>query len=627
MLQNIRDNAQGTIAKVVVGLIVFTFALFGVDSIIGSLGGKPKVATVNGVDITETTFNSAVEHNRRQLLNQMGEHADPALIDESKLKKSVLDDLISQSLNVQAANSQGLYVSSKLTEELIKSVPQFQSDGQFSNKKFIALLNTIGQNSKQFTDDLKKRILISQSRNGIVGSEFSLPGELSEVVSINRQTRDAAVLKFPQADFLSKVEITDEQAKTYWQARQSDYIAPDEVDISYILLDENKLEDSIKVDDSVIQKRYQQELKNFVPSEERHAAHILIEINSKTSKKQALAKIEAIRKKIENGADFSALAKADSEDAGSAKSGGDLGFAGKGAFVPPFEKALFSMKVGEVSQPVLTQYGYHLIKLLGIRNNKPPTIAELAPSLEAAYKKSQAEKKYVDLTDKLANISYTSSTLSAPSDELKLPVLKAKNVLKKGETRPLFDSPKLMKVMFSPDLRSGDGNSDVIEISKTKSIVVHVDAFRPSHPLAFEDAKKSIIETLKKEEATKLAKTQGEATLQKLDKGVDDLPKSMAWKDKKGMNRRDNTFRPEVLEHIFSINMPEKSSKPIYKGFVDSTGDYNIVRLDAVHNGDYSKLSSDEKSRLNRILSENTGGMYYQDYQAYLKDNAKIVKH
>jgi peptidyl-prolyl cis-trans isomerase D len=627
MLQNIRDNAQGTIAKVIVGLIVFTFALFGVDSIIGSLGGKPKVATVNGVDITENTFNNALEHYRRQLLNQMGAQADPSLIDESKLKKSVLDDLISQSLNIQAANAEGFYVSTKLTEELMRSIPQFQTDGRFDNNKFIAYLGQVGKTTKQFTEDLRKRILISQVRSGVVVSDFALPGELRHIVNIDRQARDAGVLTFAQADFLPKVTITDQQAKTYWKAHQSDYVAPDEVNISYILLDADKMENSIKVDDSVIKKLYQQELKNFVPSEERHAAHILIEINAKTSKKQALAKIEAIRKELEKGADFSTLAKKYSEDAGSAKSGGDLGFAGKGAFVPPFEKALFSMKVGEVSKPILTQYGYHLIKLLGVRNNKPSTIAELAPSLEAGYKKSQAEKQYVDLTEKLSNISYTSSNLDAPSDELKLPVLKASNIKRKGETRSLFNTPKLIKIMFSPDVRSGDGNSDLIELSKTQSIVVHVDSFKPSHPLSFKDAKNSIIETLKKQEATKLANSEGLDVLKKLQQGMTDLPKTLSWKDKKEIKRNDSAFSPEILQYIFSIAEPINSKYPIYKGFDDSLGNYVIVRLDAVHAGNYVQLSKAEKLNLKRVLSENLGDLYYQTYQDYLKNTAEIVKN
>jgi len=630
MLQNIRDNAQGTVAKIIVGLIVFTFALFGVDSIIGSLGGKPKVAVVNGVDITQKQFNSEFERTRRQIINQMGPNADASQINENLLKKTVLQRMISQSLLKQAATKQGFYVSDAFADQLIISTPQFQLNGRFDNNRFLSLVNRLGMTTNQLREDIVNNVIISQVKNGIISSEFAFKNEAKKLISLDRQTRSIGLIRFTRNKFMPKVKISNTAVSQYWQAHQANYTAPDEVNVSYILLDKTALEKSINVDKDKLDKLYQQEVNNFTAKESRQAAHILIKVSDKVSKKEALKEIDNIQAKLKAGASFASMAKKYSQDLGSASSGGDLGYIGKNMLGKKFEATLYSLKKGQVSQPVLTKYGYHLIKLLNIRRNSVPSLAEASPLLERSYRESQAEKRYVDMSEKLSNISYTTANLKGPSEELKLPIQKALNVLKKGEEREIFKNRQVQKALFSNALRSGDGNSDLINLSRNKSIVLHVDKFIPARPLTLKESKAKILTKLKGADATRLAVSAGDKVLQlysvsgNANKGK--ASTTISWAIKKDLKRNQTGMSPDLIGKIFSMPYDKANFKPVYRGFKQADGSFVVVRLDAVKQVGLSKLNSVEIKSTQKVIASNSGEIYYEYYRKYLKSHAKITK-
>ena len=276
----------------------------------------------------------------------MGENADPTLIDDQLLKKSVLEGLIDQEILLQDALEQGVYISGSAIDGLITGINQFKSDGQFNNDLFLASIRNFGMTTKTFKDSIKKEVLISQPRNAIVSTSFVLDNEFNRVIEIDRQTRSYSVAKLMSADYLGNVTVEEGEITEFYEANKSDYTTPESVDVEYVQLDKSALLDRIEVSESELTKLYEQELEDFEAAEERNASHILIEINDEVSDSQARQKMEEVKEKLAAGEPFEALAKEYSDDVGSAAQGGSLGFTAKGAFLPEFDEALFALSEG-----------------------------------------------------------------------------------------------------------------------------------------------------------------------------------------------------------------------------------------------------------------------------------------
>src|SRR5690606_29221691 len=341
MLQNIRDNAQGTIAKVIVFLIAVTFALFGVESIVGGFQGEPEVASVNGESITESEFSRAVEQRRRQVLSQMGENADPTMIDDALLRQSVLASLIEQQVMLQAAKEKGLVISSGLVDQYIRAVPAFQVDGQFDREAYATTLRRVGMPPVEFRKAIEQDLLLQQDREAVRITSFVMPGEIESLVQLDRQTRDFSYLSIPAGRFADEVSVSEDEIKAFYEANPDNFRLPERVVVEYLALDKSSLAGQVTVSEEALRQRYEQEVAQAQTQEERKASHILIEFNDEQSEKQALAKAQEVEKELRAGGDFAALAEKYSQDIGSASAGGDLGYATEGVFVPEFEKVLF----------------------------------------------------------------------------------------------------------------------------------------------------------------------------------------------------------------------------------------------------------------------------------------------
>ncbi len=624
MLQDIRDNSQGTAAKVIVGLIVLTFALFGVDSILGGFGGEPEVAVVNGSDIKEIEFLRAVDIKKRQILNQMGQNADPALIDDQLLKRSVLEGMIDQEILLQDAVEQGIYISDQSIDGLITGINQFHVDGKFDNDLFLASIRNFGMTTNSFKESIKKEVLISQPRNAIVSSSFLLDDEFAHIVEIDRQTRSYSLTKFDQSSYLDAVNVTEEEVEQYYDANADQFKTLESVDVEYISLNKNSLMDSVSVDDETLQGLYEEEIAEFVSSEERNASHILIEINDDVTESQAKAKIDEVRGLLVNGGDFDELAKKYSDDMGSAKQGGSLGFAAKGSYLPEFEDALFVLAEGEVSSPVQTEYGFHLIKLIEIQTQPAPEFEEMKYSLEADAKIEKAETLYVELSQTLADVSYTSADLLEPSEELGIKIISQKGVTALMQDE-IFGNSKIRDAIFSEDVLSGGNNSELIEISAEQSIVVRVTKHHPAAQKELVVVHDQIRTLLLAQKASEKSKELGESLIAEL-KQVDVSESStIVWEEFTDIKRNDASQDAEILKTVFSMSKPQGSDDKSIAGIVVS-GSFFIVKLNAVNVNSASDINEIEKAAIVRVIGGGLGNAEYQLYQGALKSNASIEK-
>lgn len=625
MLQDVRQGMQGTTAKVIVWSIAITFALFGVESIVGGIGGEPDVVEVNGEGIPESEFKIAVERKKRQLLMQMGEAADPDLIDDGLLSQSVLDGLVQEKTLEQDANEKGLYISIAMVDEYIRGMNEFQVDGEFSNQRMQSILGSAGFTLNSFRESLAKQFVIDQSRTGLIGSAFVLESEENSLVKLDRQTRSFGMAVLPADDYQDQIEITDAEIQSYYNENASMFVQSENIDISYVVLKKSDL-DEISVTAEEVEARYDLELQDFVGDEQRRASHILVSISDEVSEEEALAKVTDLKTKIDAGEDFSALATANSDDKGSAVEGGDLGFSGRGVYVSGFEDALFSMEVGAVSEPVKTEFGYHLIKLLDVQVNEPPALAERASLLEEEILAEKRDQQYVDLIQQLADISYSSPDLVDPADELGLELKQRIGVSAESQDE-LFSDPKVQRALFSEENLSGEHNSEVVELDEGIALVFKVDDFHEASTKSLEQVRDEVSALLTREKAGQYAASIGNAFIVRAEAGessdlvAEDM--SFSWEKKDRVRRDDFSVNPDLLFKVFSMTKPA-GGQPVIGGFELSNGDYAVVSLTSVAVGDLEDITMIEKQSIKSSLGASYGGTDYASYLTSLEGNAVV---
>lgn len=625
MLQDIRKNSQGTVAKVIVWAIAVTFALFGVESIVGGIAGEPEVASVNGDGIGESSYMRALEGKRRQILAQMGANADPDLIDDALLKKSVLDGLVEQAVLSQDAEQKDLYVSDQAIDRYIADIEQFKIDGVFSNDRLQALLRSAGLTLQDYRDSLRTEFMIAQPRSALIASSFLLDQERQEVVAMDRQKRSFGSLKVAQDTYIESVVVSDEEILAYYDEHSSTFVQPESVDVSFVEIKRDDFLSEVEASEDELRQMYENEKQEFQREEERSASHILISIGDDLTEEQALEKIQSIAARIKEGEDFAALAKEFSQDEGSAGQGGSLGAAARGVYVAPFEDALFAMAEGEVSEPVKTEFGYHLIRVDDIIDGAIPEFEELQARLEVRLKDQKAREMYAEMAERLADISYAAPDLEEPSEELSLELKKLSAV--STETADLvFGNIKVQRQLFSDDLVKEGNNSELIEIDEGHGVVVRVDNYTAEGVKAKEEVAEQIRERLVAEKASEFAQSVGQAFMVRVSAGEDAevVAKDMGleWTVEEAVERNSANFNAELLAKVFVMSPDEESV--VIDGFKATSGDYYVAVLNSVEQGQASELNVLELQSITRILGEGVGAQDYRNYQQIAQANAEV---
>ena len=626
MLQDMRKSAQGTVAKIVVGLIIVIFALFGAESIVGSLGGEPEVASVNGEGISESKFARALEGKRRQILAQMGERVDPDLIDEGLLRSSVLEGMIQEEILRQDADDKGLYVSSAAVDDYIRGIEQFKVDGKFNGERLQVILRNAGLTLNGYRDSLRSQFMLSQSRSALIASAFVLEDERNEIIELDRQERSFGVATVFKRDYLDAVTVSDNEIELYYQENKSSYKKPKNVDVSYLEVVRSDLSQSVELTEEDVRTLYETEKSEFEGDEERQAAHILIKIDDATTDEQALKKITDIEARLKSGEEFSALAIELSEDEGSAKNGGDLGLSARGVYVSDFELALFNLAQGETTAPIKTEFGYHLIKLLAIEISEIPTFEEMRVSLEQRLRDQQAEQLYAEKTELLADLSYAAPDLQEPAEELGLEVKQLAGVSVQSKNK-IFSNVKVQRMLFNDELVKDQNNSDIIEIDEGYSVVFRVNAFHDESVLVLDDVKERVRNALKAKKTAEFAKSVGDAFIARVAAGEQPQKVSdemgLNWQDHKNIKRDNVMIVREVVTKVFTLNKSDDIADNIL-GFSVMDGDYSIVMLGEVKDGGLENTTSLEVQSISNMLGDSLGASDYRNYQDVMVRKAEI---
>ncbi|MBN8237885.1 SurA N-terminal domain-containing protein [Marinobacter hydrocarbonoclasticus] len=617
MLQDIRDNAQSTIAKVIVGLLIISLSIWGMDAIIGGFTGEPEVATVNGQDITEREFLRTVQMESQQRLMQM-ENPDQSLLDEDQIRRDVLDALIREAVLTQDAQSQGLELTDADIDSLITQMPQFQVDGQFNRDRFVATVRNLGMGVAEFRESMRKNYVVNQIRAAIAQTGVVAPENAAHLLAIQNQTRDFRVLTLDGSSVQDQVDVTEADVQAYYDENRDQFRQPEQVDAAYITLSQGALAESIEVAEDELRTYYEERAEEYA-REERRAAHILVEAGDEGQETLA-----TIQQRLEEGESFAVLAEEYSVDTVSAQEGGDLGFAGRGVYDEAFEDALFGLEEGEVSGPVETSFGLHLIKLEEVRRSDVPAFDELREDLRLELARTKASERFAEVRSQLADAAYAADDLAGPAEELGLEIRVVEGVSRDGGAAP-FDHAGLVRQLFSEDVLEGGYNTELIDVGDNVSVVARVREYHEPRQLELADVEPEIRRILERTETRDALAARVDELVAQLESGTsaDELGAG-EWQQFEDQGRSVSGLSPRVVQKVFSMARPNGDTPTV--GRAVTADQAAVIVLTSVNEGEVDQEGA-EYQQLLRFLAQLEGQREYTAYQQYLRNTAEVERN
>lgn len=521
MFESIRKHSK-IVMFLLFLLIIPSFILVGIDSNYFS-GGSPVVARVDGKDITQADWDNAhrMESDR---IRAQSPGIDAKLLDSPQARYATLERLVrDRVLQVAAQDMHMLTSDARLAREL-QSIPQIaalkRADGTLDAEAYRALAGAQGLTPEGLEARIRQDLSVNQVMGGVMGSAFSGPTEARLALDALFQRREIQIARFNASAFVSKVVVTDADLEAYYTAHPAKFQQAEQASVEYVVLDLDAVKAGITLSEDDLRTYYKENLNRLAGKEERRASHILINASKDApadARTQAKAKAEELLAQVRKApGSFAEIAKKESQDPGSAPSGGDLGFFGRGAMVKPFEDAVFSMKKGEISDVVETDFGFHIILLSDIKTPRQPSFEELRPSLEAELKQQQAQRKFAEVAEAFANGVYEQAdSLQPVADKLKLKIQTAEGVTRTpaaGGAGPLANA-RFLEALFQSDSLQNKRNTEAIEIGTSVLAAGRVTAYQPAMTLPLDKARDQVRAIYIAEKSAELARQEGQAKL------------------------------------------------------------------------------------------------------------------
>jgi peptidyl-prolyl cis-trans isomerase D len=621
MLQSIRDRTQGWIAGVIISLVILSFALWGIHSYLAGGADTSVIAKVNGIDITKTQFAAAYERLRRQMQVNMGSSALPPSV-EAELKQRALQTLINMQVLEQGSTSQNFKVSSQQIDNFLESMPEFQMNGRFSLARFQQVLASSLLTAGDFLNLIKTTLLIDQPRLGIVFSAFALPNEVDSAIALVNQERDVAYITLPQASFLtSSIFVSNDEIKAYYDKHLNNFKTPEQVSIEYLELSVKDIMASFKVNDETLKTFYNENINSYTQPMQWNLESIVMPLASNATDeevKAVMAKASEQRQKYLSGDKFTGV--------------------GGGKFVTlaqlptELQKPIAGLtKVNEISAPIRTEKGVLLVKVLGIKEAQIQPYDQVADKVKEALTRQQAEEKYAEMREKLANVTYESpESLQSGAKALNL-TIKSTDLFtqEKGAIADVSANKKIRDAAFSGDVLNSQNNSDVIQINPDTAIVLRIKSHVAAAALSLDAVQNQIIDILKTKKAEDHTAQMANEIKQKMQSGTSpeqiEQQYHYAWNKLGYIGRYSMKVDSAVLYTAFRLPRPDKANQSSYASVKIPSG-YAVVAVQAVRNGTAGKNNEQYEVFADQAQTSE-GALEYKLYETSLANNAKIVSY
>jgi peptidyl-prolyl cis-trans isomerase D len=605
-------------------LIVPPFALFGIDFYFKNTDTAGSLAKVGGSSITEAEFSQALRQSQDKMREMMKGNPDPAMLNSPQLKESVLNELIERRVTLARAGQSGMAVSDAELQKIIAGIEAFHdTTGKFSRERYRQLLQGQGMTPASFENTIRTNIMLDQIRGAYAGSAFVPVSVADRLLKIREQEREVSQVVFNPADFRKQVNVSDADAQKYFTDHKNEFVIPERVKVEFVVLSLEGFQRNVQVTDEEVKKFYDENLTRYQVAEERRASHILIPVAASASaEEKAKAKAQAddlLAQAKANPKKFGELAAKYSKDPGSAEKGGDLGFFTRGLMVKPFDEAAFSMKVGDIVGPVETQYGYHIIRLDGIKPTQTTPLATVKAQIVEDLRKPKVSKAFAEAADSFNNTVYEQfDSLQPVADALKLAVQKSDWVSRTGGAQnPLLNNDKLLAALFSAEVLKNKHNTSAVEVQPNMLVAARVIEHKDPEGMPFEQVRKDIVQQLTDQAMSAAVEKEGRATLEKLQKG-DALTLSWSAPQTVTLQKRQG-LHPEAAQAVFGA---DTAKLPAYIGAPVSQGRFVIYRVTKVKDGPVTTV--EQRNALAKQLAQMVGQEQYIAYLASLRERADV---
>ncbi|MFY8349039.1 SurA N-terminal domain-containing protein [Pseudoalteromonas sp. SSM20] len=624
MLERIREGSQGATAKVILTLVILSFALAGIGSYLGQPTETP-VATVNGKEISQMSFARAYENERSRLEQQFGEYfsqiaSDPAYT--ARMRENVIQRLVQQELQMQLAQELGLRVSDEAIKKEIRNIPAFQVAGEFNNDRYLQVIRQMNYQPDGFRDYLRKEMTLNQLASALIATDFTLENELAATVKLQNQLRDIESVTLSAANFKSEVTVSEDEIKEYYQLNQNQFMAPEMVALDYIELKGTELPLEEAVTDAEIAANYEENKALYMEPERRRVAHILVE--NLEDDAAAQAKAEEILAELQNGADFAAVAKEKSDDLVSAEIGGDLEWIDRDMMDPEFEAAAFALEnVGDLSEVVKSEFGYHIIKLTDYEPEQVKQLADVSAEIKAQLELDKRLNHFYEVQTRVADLAFEVADSLTDAAEAAGVEVKSTGLFSRNNAPAPLNNPKVLNTAFSVEILEDGVNSELIEVADEHIVFIRAKEHKAAAVKPLEEVSAGIQLTLENQKASELAKEKAQELYASLQAGtaLSDIAAKANAEVVATAGVKRQSFAPsyEVVQAVFKMPTPSaevQSSELVTLG----NGDVSLVVLNKVYDAPAAEISEQMRDGIARQQVNK----HYEGFIKALQDSADV---
>ena len=619
MLQDIREKSLGIIGKVIIGLIIAVFALFGVESIIGGFTQPPSVANVNGEEITQFQL----DQNIQNLMASIG--GDLNGIDSSFLESIALNQLVEETLLRQNAMNKSMAISPSQIDRNILATESFQISGVFNSDLAVRTMATQGLTVPMYRQSLEQRMLMSQLASAYTGSSFLTDVELERFAKLSTQTRDFRYLSVTMGTRTLGTPVRDDEIAAYYNNNSEQFAEEESLIIEYVLLDKSAISAELQTDVAELRQQYELERLEFEGSSEKRASHILFEVGSTNSEDVAIELATDTKSRIDAGEEFSDLAMELSIDAVSAEEGGDIGFTDGTAFPAEIEEALNLLELNEVSSPVISEFGVHLVKLTQAEDNSFPDFEEARDRIERELTNSEVERLYSERLQDLANLAFETGDLLTIEEQLALDIRETEPTPRSGGTG-IFSNLELVNAAYSDEVLLDGNNSDVVELSDSQSAVVRALTYREASVLPREEVEAEIAVILRTEMERNSVQELGSELVSALEENlsIDELltQNDLQWIVELEVERNSFAVNREIVNEVFTLRAPDGE---LYRSSITlNNGTFVLIELTQVNEGSVDAIPEEQVTTLIESVKTDLGNNDFQAYMSSLRESSDI---
>jgi len=628
MLQAIHDNLKGVFAMIILGALAVVFVFWGVEFVsVGGLTASQGIE-VNGQDVNTTEIRQAYQEEITRYQAAFGAADVPTELRE-KIRQDVLEGAIRQELIRQRTDEQRFRASNADVLETLKEIPAFQVDGKFSKDAYYAALRSANLEPAVFEAQQKHYVAARQLDRGIYASAIVLPQEYTRREALLNETREIAWFVVPAARFMDEASPDEAAIADYYARNKASYQTEESANLQYVELSLADLSADVTVTEEALRAFYEDNLDRYTSIERRRASHILVTSSGDDAADEAKAR--AAYDRAVAGEDFAGLAAELSQDPGSAQQGGDLGWAERGNFVAPFADAMWSLKPGEISAPVRTEFGWHVIKLDGVEAGEVRSFEEVRGEIEPEYRRSESERLFGDLQDQLDTDAFEAGgDLQRVAEGLALEIRTQDGFTRAGGG-PLGNSTALVDAVFEPDVLSGS-QLRTIELEPGRVVAIKVVAHDPPREKPLDEVRGEVVAALAVESARQATAARAAALAEELRGGGSWATTAKPWIPAEATDPTSATLRfvhrgeaavpAEITAAAFKAGQP--AGQPLYGTTTLASGDTAVWTVTYVKPGSPATLSPAERAQAMRTARDRASFQDASVYVTALRSKAEV---